>query len=320
MTNPLILAGMPRTGTSWAGKALGFARGYTYFREPDNFDHVEGATGDFPFLYVTAGDADHEAYRRHMERALSGEIATPFTMKEDAGPLLSWLPQRRRNQLGKRFPILYAVRSNLVAKLVNSNLALDWILGRFPDAWILYIFRHPCGQFASFQRQGWEPRPERYLQDATVLSEHLAPFEDTIRRAATFWERAGAQWGLINRIVYQQALQQDRLAMIPYEWLCSDPVVRFKEIYAWAGLEWNEAVENFLSAKIQSKMSDDPYSLAKDPAVQIDRWRKYVSERDIYECRSYSEAFKLPLYGNFDPYQGSPVWPRSHLGGDTEQH
>ena len=299
---------MPRTGTSWAGKALGLAEGYTYIREPDNFDYVAGASRAAPYSYVTAGDARHPEYRHHLEQALTGGIITPFTMKEDEGPLLSHLPPRWRHALGRRFPALYRVRDHQVIKLVHANLALDWILTRFPDARIVYVLRHPCGQFQSVRRQGWEPQPERFLQDPAVVKDYVAEHVDRVRRAATFWERAGAQWGLVNTVVYRQAMRHDRLAIVPYEWLCANPVARFRKVYEWAGIDWSDAVDVFLSPPNPGDTSDSPYSLAKDPALQIDTWKQIISETDAAACRRAVEPFGLPFYNDFDPHAVAPIW------------
>ena len=33
----VVVAGFPRSGTSWLAKCLSFAPGFTHYREPDNF-------------------------------------------------------------------------------------------------------------------------------------------------------------------------------------------------------------------------------------------------------------------------------------------
>ena len=43
----VVVAGFPRSGTSWLAKGLSFAPGFTYYREPDNFNFVPGAEERF---------------------------------------------------------------------------------------------------------------------------------------------------------------------------------------------------------------------------------------------------------------------------------
>ena len=44
----VIVAGFPRSGTSWLAKGLSFAPGFTYYREPDNYDRVDGPRSASP--------------------------------------------------------------------------------------------------------------------------------------------------------------------------------------------------------------------------------------------------------------------------------
>ena len=74
----VIVAGLPRSGTSWLAKGLSFAPGFSYYREPDNYDRVALAQERFAWLYLTAEQDDPE-YHDLMTRACEGRIATAFT-------------------------------------------------------------------------------------------------------------------------------------------------------------------------------------------------------------------------------------------------
>jgi hypothetical protein len=101
----IIVAGFPRSGTSWLAKGLSFAPGFTYYREPDNYEFVPEAEKRFANLYLTA-EHDDLAYRRHLTRAAAGEVATSRTMRQDPGPLLRFLGGPGR-ALGERYPFLF---------------------------------------------------------------------------------------------------------------------------------------------------------------------------------------------------------------------
>lgn len=300
-----IVAGMPRTGTSWAGRVLGLAPGYTYYREPDNFVLVDGAERYFPYLYL-ASAGDDEQYRRHMDRALRGKVATPFTMRDDAGPVMDHLPQRW-HKLGKHLPALYRRKPNTIVKLVNSSLALNWLQAQYPSASMVYLLRHPCGQFASVRRLGWEPRPHRLTWSDTLLADYLHPFEELLLSAETFWERAGAQWGAVNYVVYHQHKRGADRALVPFEWLCQDPVARFRTLFDRLDLHWTQEAEDFLDENTDEH-SDRPYSLTRKSAAQIDKWRAEVSDEDMETCRRFAEPFGLPFYQDFDPRSSGVLW------------
>ncbi|WP_432478388.1 sulfotransferase [Nocardioides sp. GXQ0305] len=295
---------MPRTGTSWLARVLSTAAGYTYYREPDNFEHVAEAQRYFQYLYLPEG-ADDEHYRRLMERALKGEVATRFTMAQSPGPILERLPRRWRH-LGDRFPALYLRQPGILVKLVHSNLALDWLHEHFPDARQVYLVRHPCGQFASWARLGWTPEPRMLLEDDALVHDHLRPYAEVIRAADTFWERAGALWGAVNLVVARQREIQPHGALLQFEWLCEDPPARFRTVFDRLGLSWTRATEEFLSTHDQHDSS--PYSMQRRSTDEISKWKAELPPASVEECRRFVEPFDLPWFPDFEPRASDPQW------------
>lgn len=303
----VAVAGLPRSGTSWLARGLSLAEGLTYYREPDNHDHVPGASPRFPFLYLPAG-ADDAEYRQHMQRALSGEVATHFTMSQDPGPLLRRLPKNWW-PMADHAPLLFWRGSEGLVKLVNSNLALDFLLEHFPATRQVYIVRHPCGQFASWRRQGWTPKPERLLEDARLVADHLASLEDHIRSAEGFWSKAGAWWGAVNRIVHRQSQKRPERLVVTFEWLCAAPLAHYRQLFDRLGLQWTVAAEHFLQESNRpGKDKGKPYSLVRDASQEATKWKREVDAADIAACRAAAEPFELPYYPNFEPEPSAPSW------------
>jgi Sulfotransferase family len=305
----VIVAGFARSGTSWLAKGLSFADGFTYYREPDNVDMVPGAEERFRYLYLT-GEHDDPAYRRLMTRACTGRIATAFTMKEDPGPLLTALGLGRR--VGERFPVLFMRKRDVLVKLVNANLNLAWFSANFPRARQVFVLRHPCGQFESWKRLGWEPDPHRLLENRRLVADHLQPFAELITRARSFWERAAALWAAVVHVVHRQTEQAEggRL-IVAYEWLCADPITRFQDLYRRLDLRWTPRAEQFIRA---SDTEADPgtYSMRRPTARQIDKWKQGLTRDEIEACRRFVEPFRLPYYPSFEPRVGS-------LSGDQRE-
>ena len=308
----VIVAGFPRSGTSWLAKSLSFARGFTYYREPDNVDMVPEAEDRFRTLYLT-GDYDDAAYRRLMTRALSGRLATRFTMREDPGPLIAALGGGRGLRIAQRFPILYFRKRHVLVKLVNANLNLDWFSAHFPRARQVFVLRHPCGQFESWQRLGWQPDPRSLLENHRLMADHLEPFADLLARAEGFWERAGALWAATVYVVHRQTRAGNGRLIAAYEWLCADPLRRFRELYQRLDMTWTPGAERFIRAADTEK---DPgtYSMRRPTARQIDKWKARLDPQDIDACRRFVEPFDLPYYPGFEPHVGSFTGDRRASG------
>lgn len=293
----VIVAGFPRSGTSWLAKSLSFARGFTYYREPDNIDMVPEAEERFRWLYLT-GEHDDAAYRRLMTRAVDGRVATRFTMREDPGPLVATLGVGR--QLAERFPVLFFRKRHVLLKLVNASLNLAWFSANFPQVRQVVVLRHPCGQFESWKRLGWEPDPHLLLENPRLVADHLAPFVELIGSARSFWERAGALWAATAHVVHRQTQSDGARLIVAYEWLCADPLRRFQELYRRLELSWTPGAERFIRAA-DTEADPGTYSMRRPTARQIDKWKQRLSLDDVEACRRFVEPFELPYYPAFEP-------------------
>jgi hypothetical protein len=221
-------------------------------------------------------------------------------MREDPGPLLSLLGRRGR-ALGELFPFLFFRKRDVLLKLVFANLNLAWFSANIPHARQLCVLRHPCGQFASWQRLGWEPNPGALLDNPRLVADHLHPFADLIRAAESFWERAGALWAATVHVIYRQTLADDGRLVVAYEWLCGDPAGRFEEVYRLLGMTWNARTERGVR-ETNTEGDNLVYSLHRPTAIQVDRWKERVAPEQIEACRRFVEPFGLPYYPDFEPY------------------
>lgn len=294
----VIVAGFPRSGTSWVAKCLSFAPGFTYYREVDNYEHVRGAEERFAHLYLTA-EHDDPAYRHHMIRAARGEIATAFTMKHDPGPLFRFLGRHGR-PLGEWLPFLFFRQRDVLLKLVYANLNLAWLSANLPHARQVCLLRHPCGQFDSWRRLGWEPRPDRLLENPRLVADHLAPFIDLIRSAEGYWERAGALWAATVYVIHRQTGAGSNRMIVSYEWLCADPTARFEELHRRLEMTWTRRAERFIRGA-DAEGDQRAYSITRRAAKQIDKWKQSLSADDIESCRRFVAPFGLPYYPGFEP-------------------
>ncbi len=299
----VIVAGLPRSGTSWLAKCLSFAPGFTYYREPDNWERVPGAERRFIFLYLD-GEHDDPAYRRLLTRACSGQVTTSYTMSEDPGPLLRFFGRPGR-RVGQWCPFLFFRRPHVLVKLVHASLNLAWLSANLPHAQQVYILRHPCGQFASWKRLGWEPLLGKLLENPRIVADHLHPFTDLIRSAQSYWERVGAYWAATMYVVHRQSGAEASRRIVAYEWLCGDPVVRFQELYRQLGLSWSSSAERFIR-RANSEGDGRSSSLNRLATRQVDGWKDRLSREEIEACRRFVEPFGLPYYPDFEPYAASP--------------
>jgi hypothetical protein len=288
---------MPRSGTSWLAHVLSQIPRFTYYREPDNYDHVAIAQRRFATLRLETTDQDHE-FAHFIQKIFDGELATDFTMQPSRGKVMQHMPRPLRRLLG---PPLYRHRRrpNLLVKFVHAIFTIPWIASHYPTTKSLYIYRHPCGQFLSWKRLGWRPHPAGLLQHAPLMRgftpDDVAPLE----MAESFWEKAGALWAFKNEVVRRQIQNIDNVAIVPFEWLCLDPISHFQQLFAGLNLPWGNQVEEFLR---QSNQADDRrYSLRRRSSDEIEKWKKHLNEREISACRQFAECLAPHFFEDFDP-------------------
>ncbi len=162
----LFVAGVPRSGTTWVGQALGRTQGAVYVHEPDG-DHD-------PFAFrarlghrvapVLEADDDDRDYERLFTGAFAGGRYAGTWRDKIARRLYGGTPvdDRWRAWLGGSVsPTLRLVTQlavprvgvpgaeHVIVKSVRSELAMDWIVARFRPQ-VLLVERNPLNVLASW--------------------------------------------------------------------------------------------------------------------------------------------------------------------------
>jgi hypothetical protein len=149
--------------------------------------------------------------------------------------------------------------------------------------------------------------PAKLLQNRRLMEDHLHPFESLLSGASSFWERAGAYWAALTYVVHHQTAADRGRFIVAYEWLCGQPVTRFRELYRRLGLGWSRKAEHFL--QISDRRGDTrTYSLTRSSKTQVDVWKGRLTGDEVAACRRFVEPFELPYYPGFEPTVTEHVW------------
>ena len=264
-TRPVVVAGLPRSGTTWALTALGTSPGCRAVPEPDNEDNVPSAIhakhrhGRYPVL--GPGEAA-DAYRRLWEWVFAGAYetrrvtlarrilapgsrsrifeGTPDLAARFAGVL-------SRDPRGGRPPTARSADRRIIAKSIHAELALDWLASEF-DVDVLVLLRHPANVLASWsevklkdsRNSTLETRPEirtRYLEPWGVPQPGADPVERMCWRI-----------GLLTAALEDSISRNPHWIVRSHEELCVRPEEEFRRLYAELGLEWSERTGEYLES------------------------------------------------------------------------
>lgn len=288
----ILLAGLPRSGTSWLGKIFDSHPDTAYRSEPDNFPNLE----DVPLF---PGVADADRYRRSVNEFAAG-LARLSTYRHAAKPPL--FPKSYRSPLRQRFFEMaalgarFGMRPNqdwpvpgarvdrvrpppvLVWKSIRSLGRTRLLLTSLPNAKFIHLVRHPCGHIASIlrgERQAALPDSSEHYGIFRLLAEtpqgrrHRLTLDGL--RGLTTEERLAWQWVLINEKAMDEAAQSKRARLVRYEDVCDDPVAAARELFAFCGLEWHAQTEAFIREST-SAVNQRYFSVFKNPAESANRW------------------------------------------------
>jgi hypothetical protein len=311
----VLIAGIPRSGTTWVGRTLGMVPGAVYLHEPDNdMGHpfalrAKGMRGRFPLLEPGESASRYE----RLWRAAFGD--------QDLGPLHQRVGQLRnrvsmaiarrtpRAQLQRALsaprerrparvaaaawigvPAVPARSEHVVVKSVHAPLALEWIANRCDPA-IVIVLRHPLNVLASVLELGLPDR-DRGLDADPVIRERImeplgiaAPPPGASDPARSAW-----QVGLLTAALEAAAARHPDWIVATHEDLCVDPIEKFRPLCERIGLPWSPGVERHLAE------SDRPGSGFSTNRVRSDeptRWRQRLNAQQLDEIVPVLRGFSL---------------------------
>jgi hypothetical protein len=242
LDRPVFLVGMPRSGTTWLSQVFE-AHPEVCVRLSPNYSYVLKDR-----LHV---DSDAAAWTGVLGEAVASR--DPF-LTQDWRRTTGHLP-RHPNGPAKR----------VVIKDTRFHALYQAGLRRLPQARCLYVVRHPCASLHSW----------RTSREFPETADFTAEWRSGACRKA---EGAGEYWGFDDwcRVTrsYRRLQQEEpgRVRVFRYEDAVRDPAGVLADLFRFVGLHLHPAVTAFVDAS-RARHDPDPYSVFKDPARVVDRWR-----------------------------------------------
>lgn len=241
---PVLVTGLPRSGTSWTGKMLAAGGELVYVNEPLNPQHPPGRCPG-----VLRAEVTHRFQ---------------YICDDNAG---RWLPAFR-DTVGLRYRFLAELRANrspydlarmikygaafTYGRLTEKRALLDDPFAVLSAGWfaarlgcrVIALVRDPVSFAGSWQRLGWTVHFEELLEQPLLVRDHpevaeLAPLvgsPDRIAKAAALWR--------VTRTILSRT---PGILVVSYEELATDPLAGFRRLYAHAGLRWSARAERRIS-------------------------------------------------------------------------
>lgn len=284
--NVWIVAGAPRSGTTWLAETLGARIGAKMLDEPLNVGRYPELRSipDFSGRMKLSEKDEHPQLHSHLDAAFRGQLPGLYTFPDEA----VW------RQLA-----LYLTGSKLVVKMVRAGQLWPWLTARFKDcAGLVYIVRHPCAVIASQLRYkhggGWStkrvPSVDGVVADA-LPTNVLRRVKHTTAKASSVVEALAVQWCLDNYLPLAAGSASGNRIVITYEDLLLNPEQEMMRIINAIGHD-NQKVRPGPINEPSHSVSED----LRSPTRQISKWKKQFTPDEVDAIMGIVEAFGLNLY------------------------
>jgi len=305
----ILIAGPPRSGTTWVANVLATAPGVSLSIEPDNEKTsllARICKKDLPRFPTCAPGETHPGYellwrwafdsrmgpffsRSWLTRAamLAGDrVEASIARKPVSLPLPAGA--EREDDIS-RAPNGSGPRRLRVVKSVHSILCLDWVCETFRPDPVVVLRRHPLAVIDSWRRLNM-PDAARLWSAGLAWLEHAgaAPVEDADDPIV----RMALQAGLMYRCLDDFCEARSDVIRIDHESLCRDPAAGFEDLFRRCGLPWTQAVLEGIEASNREGEGYRPVRLAHR---EVGKWQGQFTSAELERVTEILEAFHIAL-------------------------
>ncbi len=298
-SQPLLVTGAHRTGTTWVGKMLA-AGGYTYVSEPLNVLHRPGVMGAPVCKWYTYITRENE---EGFLSAFQKTLALRYGLLAELKFLRSW---RDFLRMGRDLGVFLrgrVLRQPVLLKDPFAVFSLPWFIERL-NCRVVVTVRHPAAFASSLKRLNWPFDFRDLLDQPLLMRDHLEPFRADMERVAAddLIGQSALLWRMVYRAVHAtlRQAQGDARERIPsiiivrHEDLSLDPVAGFARAYESLGLAYPAKVQEMIRT---SSSSENPSELSRrkvhavklDSRANLDNWKKRLTADEISSIRSMTE-------------------------------
>lgn len=271
MRDTLLVAGSPRSGTTFLAELLSQIPRSAILFEPEHLQQVPQARqAGLTWHMMKDPGEDWPDGERFFASVLHGELVTSWTA--------SHVP------LGRAL----APRTWIV-KFVDANFLLGWLASRFPVRPPVLLVRHPCAVIASQLRRGWSnPHPPR-LKGFLARYPEFTDYLETLRNPTEF---AAALWSM-QTLAPLKLPKPWPFVLVTYERLANDPRAELTRLFdAWQ----MQIPDGIVERALRPSGTTDSGSALASGADPSRAWRTVLDRRQIDEILAVTRRFGLDFY------------------------
>jgi len=288
----ILVAGAPRSGTTWLMEIFEKIPGYSYVFEPFQPEWFPDSlnTGFRNRLYLSP-DVNWFKGEEYLKNIFTGKIVSRF-------PFYKY----KISMLGNRL-----LSKKLIVKSVRVTRLLPWIEKRFEFKKFFFIIRHPCAVVASQLKTGYagyhnetSPYDDRFpslkeiINEASEINFIKQSLIEKLKKIDSQEEILATTWCLDNIVPLNQ--KNGKRDTLMYEKLVTNGESELEHIFEAIG-EKKSLRLAIDQMKIPSLLTfKDARGLIKNSNLQLSKWKNSLSKKQIERIIKIVNDFDLNFY------------------------
>ena len=299
LSQPLLVTGAHRSGTTWVGKMLGADSQTAYISEPLNVLHRPGVLRvKVNHWYQYICDENENEYLPAFEELLDYRYHTWDEFRSIRSP-------KDFLRMGRDFAIFYTGLMHGQRMLIKDPFAVfstSWFAKKL-NFKVVVTVRHPAAFVSSLKRLGWNFDFNNLLDQPLLMRDHLDSYRDRMQsiQADDVIGQASLLWTMIYHTVHTTRKLNPDLLTVRHEDLSRDPINGFRDLYSALGLDFTPQVEKRI---LNSNSSENPTELSRkkvhsvklDSRANVENWKKRLTNDEIHHIRKVTEETAQLFY------------------------
>jgi hypothetical protein len=310
-SQPILVTGMHRSGTSWVGKMLCAGGDFIQVSEPLNVLNRQTILSSRVERWYTYICRQNEgSYLPHYREALAFQLH-PFR-------------DIRKARLGSpRDPVRILKRwaSFLLGRIQNRALlirdpfavvSLNWFAERLGFR-VVVVVRHPLAVISSLKRLDYTFDFKNLLDQPLLINDRLGHFRSEIEAAARapgdVVDQGCLLWRIIHDGVAAAKAGDPSICVVRHEDLSLNPIQGYAQLYDFLELSFGEkaraVIDEYSRDRNPKEVSvQNPFNVALDSRANLTNWKRRLADEEIERILKTTRSVAEQFY----PDEGPERW------------
>lgn len=244
---PILVTGLPRSGTSWAGKMLEGSDEVVYVNEPMNPGHPPGHSPGVLNAQITRqfqyiGSDPDGGWRAAFTDTLALRYRLGAELRRNRGGY-------DLARAGKYLAAFTTGRLRGRRALLDDPFALlstPWLVTEMGCQAVVLV-RDPVAFVGSWRRLRWDMHFHELLEQPELIRDHLGGYAEQMRAligSPDWLARSCLLWTMAYDMVDRAMRPLSDVVLVHYEDLVSTPLDGYRRLYAELGLTWSARAQD----------------------------------------------------------------------------